>query len=327
MVIWRIASLFAHGQDAVMTLWLKRLLWTAALLALLLTALALWLARQPPTTHSAQPTEMGHPVTLAQMEAVLDQPGPVRLQTVVSADYWVVPLAGLVNLNHPAAAGLTGRDEAIQMDVHVLHHPTRGVWLVDTGVAERLLQAPDDYGLHALARWAMGVGAIRARTTAAAVLRGLGAPLQGVLLTHLHLDHVAGLPDLPLAVPLYVGAGEATERHWLNAFSSGPIDRLLAGRRLYALPATEVLDVFGDASVFALAVPGHTAGSLAYVVRTPQGPVLLTGDASHTRWGWQHGVEPGYFSRDQPRSAESLAMLRALAQRHPNMAARMGHQP
>ena len=51
-----------------------------------------------------------------------------------------------------------------------------------------------------------------------------------------------------------------------------------------------VLDIFGDASVFAIHTPGHTAGSTAYLVRSTQGPILLVGDTSHTQWGWDHGV-------------------------------------
>jgi N-acyl homoserine lactone hydrolase len=86
------------------------------------------------------------------------------------------------------------------------------------------------------------------------------------------------------------------------------------------------MDVIGDVYMFALWLPGHTAGSTAYVVRTPQGPVLLTGDACHTRWGWDHDVEPGTFSADRPRSVHSLAALRALAARHPTMSVRLGHQ-
>jgi glyoxylase-like metal-dependent hydrolase (beta-lactamase superfamily II) len=87
-----------------------------------------------------------------------------------------------------------------------------------------------------------------------------------------------------------------------------------------------VVDVFGDGTVWALWVPGHTLGSTAYLVRTPKGPVLLTGDACHTRWGWEHDVEPGTFSSDLPRSAESLARLRRLAAEHPAIDVRLGHQ-
>jgi hypothetical protein len=62
-------------------------------------------------------------------------------------------------------------------------------------------------------------------------------------------------------------------------------------------------------------------------VRTPGGPILLVGDASHTAWGWRHGVEPGTFSSDQPRSADSLRRLRVLVERHPAIDVRFGHEP
>ena len=88
-----------------------------------------------------------------------------------------------------------------------------------------------------------------------------------------------------------------------------------------------VLDVFGDGSLFAILVPGHTTGSTAYLARTPDGPVLLTGDVSHTAWGWEHGVAPGSFTEDHEANAESLKRLRALVARHPGIDVRLGHQP
>ena len=87
-----------------------------------------------------------------------------------------------------------------------------------------------------------------------------------------------------------------------------------------------VLDVFGDGTLWALHVPGHTPGSTAYLTRSPQGPVLFTGDACHTSWGWEHGVEPGTFSSDRPRSKASLLALRELVKRHPSIDIRLGHQ-
>ena len=87
-----------------------------------------------------------------------------------------------------------------------------------------------------------------------------------------------------------------------------------------------VTDLFGDGTLFAILVPGHTAGSVAYVARTPRGPVLFTGDTSHARWGWEHGVSPGRFSSDRARNAASLAALRGLAARHPALDVRLGHQ-
>jgi N-acyl homoserine lactone hydrolase len=118
-------------------------------------------------------------------------------------------------------------------------------------------------------------------------------------------------------------------------FTQGTIDRQLDGQaplqewRFEADPSGRfagVTDIFGDGSVFALLVPGHTAGSVAYLVRTPNGPVLFTGDTCHTRWGWDHDVEPGSFSGDRPANKASLANLRALVARHPEIDVRLGHQ-
>jgi hypothetical protein len=55
--------------------------------------------------------------------------------------------------------------------------------------------------------------------------------------------------------------------------------------------------------------------------------VLLTGDACHTAWGWEHGVEPGTFSDDAEQSAASFAKLQRFAKRHPSLDVRLGHQP
>ncbi len=54
--------------------------------------------------------------------------------------------------------------------------------------------------------------------------------------------------------------------------------------------------------------------------------MLFTGDTSHTRWGWENDVEPGTFTADQARNADSLARLRRLVQEHPEIDVRLGHQ-
>nr|WP_283816419.1 MBL fold metallo-hydrolase [Bradyrhizobium liaoningense] len=88
-----------------------------------------------------------------------------------------------------------------------------------------------------------------------------------------------------------------------------------------------VIDVFGDGSFFAIQSPGHTPGSMAFVVRTTAGPVLLTGDTCHTRWGWDNGVEPGSYIDDRERTRKNLLALKALSERHPKMIVKLGHQP
>lgn len=268
-------------------------------------------------------------------EATLEQSGPIRVESVASAT-WQVPLSGMLNLEHPKAeaAGLHDSDQPITIYFHALRHPTRGLFIVDTGV-ERALGTPKAAVRGVVAKLAK-VDSIQVRVDLKTWLEQQTQPLSGVFLTHMHLDHIMGMPDVPRGTPIFTGPGEARSHGFLNLFTRPITDRIFAGQATLAEwqfepdPAQRfagVLDVFGDGSLWALHVPGHTPGSTAYVARTPQGPVLLAGDACHTSWGWEHGVEPGTFSQDLPQSAQSLAELEALAKRHPQIDVRLGHQP
>jgi len=298
--------------------------------------------------HAVAPASLGTPSSQARMEALMDLPGPVEVETVVGAD-WAITRAGLIDLDAPAAraAGLKDGDEPIQILVHVVRHPTRGVYLIDTGAVTNLDRDPDGAGVSWLLRKFMNVDKLHVRNGTAAVVARQKAPIAGVLMTHLHLDHVSGLGEVPVETPIYVGPDEAGGRKLMHLFTQGTIDRMIGDRSLHELqfgaaapvPATSAsdgerlptddlatLDLFGDGSLFAILVPGHTSGSLAFVARTARGPVLLTGDASHTRWGWDHDVPPGTFSEDRAGSAASFAALRRLARRHPTVDVRVGHQ-
>ena len=299
-------------------------------------ALALLLQACSLSSHPIGAPTSGKAVSSAEMERLLETPGPVSVQTINSAD-WSVPVGGLLNLKSPAAleAGLKDREEPIQVYAHVLKHPQRGNYLVDTGVSQQLVDDPGRFGLNWVFRRAMGIDKMKLQKGTASILQDLGGKLAGVFFTHLHIDHISGLPDIPNEVPLYVGPTESTEKQLINLFVHGATNQLLEGKprlqewRFQADAQNRfegIIDVFEDASVFAISVPGHTSGSVAYLVRTPQGPVLLTGDTCHTRWGWEHAVEPGDFTRDNARNLASLRNLKALVERHPQIDVRLGHQ-
>jgi len=282
-----------------------------------------------PTSHASVPADLGTPTSMAAMEAVLDEPGPITVETVVGAD-WAVTRAALIDLHDPKAraAHLTDGDEPIVIQFHALRHPTRGLWLVDTGVERALRDDPAHSAVGgSLASKVMHLEKMKVRTDTASWLATHEKPA-GVLLTHLHLDHVSGMRDVPAGTPVFVGPGEATTRQALNFFVRSVTDAALDGKgALHELQFQgDVLDLFGDQTVFALWVPGHTHGSVAFVARTPSGPVLLTGDACHTAWGWKNHVAPGTFSENRAQGAASLERLEELASRHPRMDVRPGHQ-
>ncbi len=288
------------------------------------------------SAHATRPSPLGTARSSDELVTALATPGPIELETVASCD-WTVPRAGLLNLAHPAAkaAHLEDGPEPIQVFFHVITHPTRGTFLIDSGVEKALRDAPEKAAIRGLVASEMHVEQMKFLMPLGDWLAAHPGKIEGLFLTHLHLDHVSGLPDLPRGTPLYAGPGETATRNLLNLVVQPNVDRELEGfPALSEWPFSPdaagrfagVVDIFGDGSAWAISVPGHTAGSTAYLLRTPRGPVLLTGDCSHTRWGWEHAVEPGTFTADQALNARSLGQLEALVAAHPEIEVRLGHQ-
>lgn len=287
------------------------------------------------STHPSAKAPLGQPSSGDQLLVAARTPGPVSLEAVTAA-HWEVPREGLINLEHPraVAAGLEDGDEPILIQFFVLRHPQRGTYLVDSGVASSF-RSRDSAPVSWLLKSAMNFEALDIQVDTKQWLASVGGNLDGVFLTHLHLDHIMGMPDIPAHVPVFTGPGETEASQLLHAATQGSTDGILA----HSGPLNEwsferdpshrfagVIDVFGDQSVFALHVPGHTPGSTAFLVRTPSGPQLIAGDVSHTRWGWEHSVEPGTFNLDPGRSVTSFHKLKLLARDLPGLVVHLGHQ-
>jgi glyoxylase-like metal-dependent hydrolase (beta-lactamase superfamily II) len=194
---------------------------------------------------------------------------------------------------------------------------------------------PDHAVVNGRAADAFGVERMQFHTPLGEYLKRAGTPLRGVLLTHLHADHILGMPDVPDDAAIYAGPREASARAVANIVVQGLTNKLFANKA----PLEElqfqadqskrfdgVIDLFGDKSLWAIAVPGHTPGSVAYLARTTEGPVLMTGDTCHTVWGWQNEVEPGNFTVDREKNALNLKRLEQLVREHPAVSVRLGHQ-
>lgn len=296
---------------------------------ILLLFTTILLAACSATNTATQPSELGTAASMTDILKVIEQPGPIDFKKHVAAN-WQVPLSGLLNLKHPKviAAGIEDREEKIQVFVYSLTHPKYGTFIVDSGISTRFENEDGNSDISFIVEKAMNMSALEVLLNTKNLSERLGG-IAGVLLTHIHMDHIMGLSDLDSNVPVYIGPGDATLTTATHIATQGTTNRLLnnvTAFREWQFGDDGVVDVFGDGSLWAIHSPGHTPGSIAYLARTTNGPQLMIGDATHTRWGWDNGVEPGTYSEDGPLSVISLGRLRALADKHSEITVHPGHQ-
>ncbi len=151
----------------------------------------------------------------------------------------------------------------------------------------------------------------------------------------MHIDHILGLRDIASEIPIYTGKNEAKSKSFQNIFVSGTTDNLLEGkvnlREFIFLENNEELglnsiDFFGDGSLLILSVPGHTKGSLAFIVNSTSGSHLILGDTCHTKFGWEENVIPGNYTEDPILNRKSLSQLKNISKKYPYLKIYPGHQ-
>ena len=157
--------------------------------------------------------------------------------------------------------------------------------------------------------------------------------LDFVLLSHLHWDHVAGIPDLP-GVPLRITELEfdAANQGLLDS-NNGLVRRLLSDNpfTLYNPdgPPYEGFrssyDLFGDGSIMLVPLPGHTPGQVGMIINRAHGSRLfLVGDAAWVvdNYAVPATMHPFLWSlvtSDDATARQTLINLHTFAQRYPEV--------
>ena len=139
-------------------------------------------------------------------------------------------------------------------------------------------------------------------------------------ISHMHGDHVGQAKEFPYA-KLLIGKGDFE----LTKGDKDPFGPWrAAGAKVQTMHGGDI-DVFGDGSVVALNLPGHTPDHMALLVKLASGNVLLSGDLYHaTEARAKKGVPPFNTSR-----AETLASMDRFERLAKNLSAKViiQHEP
>ncbi len=172
------------------------------------------------------------------------------------------------------------------------------VW--DTGLSAALKgEPPQD----------MGDMVARMNRTLAEQLARLGvkpADVDVLGISHMHPDHTGQAAQFASA-RLLIGKADFDQ-------TKGKEDPFggwrTAGKNVTLITADT--DIFGDGSVTALHLPGHTPDHLALLVKLPGGPVLLNGDLYHSADARaKRGVPP--FNTDRAQTLASMDRFEKIA--------------
>lgn len=228
------------------------------------------------------------------------------------------------------------------INVYVIEH-AKGLVLFDTG-QDRASVTDDSYfpgGFTGVIYDRLAKFHIGKEDTLDSGLGTLGysaADVDTAIVSHLHQDHIGGVPELSGA-DLLVSAAEWRE---LSRFAPEPRGFLrkhimVPGRTWQRIsfestndpalaPFTESLDLIGDGSLTLLPTPGHTAGSVSLLVRRrTRPPLLLVGDLTYGAELLGARRLPGVGERKL--LAKTTDHVLALKQRMPSLVILPAHDP
>lgn len=227
----------------------------------------------------------------------------------------------------------------LPIPVYLIHHPTAGPFLVDTGLHPSVGAQPTENLGRVMGRFSNP--RVERDQELPAQLRDRGIDpksLRLVVMTHMHFDHTSGMSQFPDATYLI------TEDEWVAATTDH--NPILRGYRPahydYAFDYRTLsydgaaitsyasfgrtFDLFGDGSVRLASTPGHSAGHQSVICRLRDRDLVIAGDAIYTIGQLDDAPEPPR-PVDRHNWRRSRGELKRFATTYPQAVILPGHDP
>lgn len=142
------------------------------------------------------------------------------------------------------------------------------------------------------------------------------------ILTHMDIDHAGGIGEVRDVPHVMCSAAE-----WRAAGKGSPryLKRLWENVRVETFP-DEPYDLFGDQSVVAFPMHGHSAGMTAILVSSGDRFLVIAGDAGYGRDSWEKLSLPG-VEWNRKAARETLGKLQKMGRDPACEAILMTHDP
>lgn len=167
-------------------------------------------------------------------------------------------------------------------------HPKQGGILIDAGFSSDFHHHPPYGNLNFIMKAFQKLNGVKykqkEKVDTAFQLSLMEAKPKHIFLTHRHPDHTSAISQLPDQMIVHYGKKEDTRFYDLltKRHLKGKNKQLIDFENAFAFEDFErVIDVFGDASFFALSTKGHTKDHISYLLNGDK-TYLIVGDAELT---------------------------------------------
>jgi N-acyl homoserine lactone hydrolase len=262
---------------------------------------------------------------LESWSKVFQNPRDVRVESFKTGTV-NIGRRGTINTKHPEAGYI--KDEVLKVPImsHWVHHKELGDFLLDAGLDK--MYADDPYGgvtgESADEFFQMKNENVKFHLD----IRKIN--LKGIFLSHLHVDHIAGIRELPKNILYIVGHGEIEQYQpeLKNDFLKDveAVYEIDFSKLEKMPPLGHCADLLADGSVWAISTPGHTKGHISYLINGLKGPIFLTMDACFIQDNLKLKIAPSDYTWDIGMAQKTLDMIIKFSDDFPEVKIICGHE-